>query len=170
MSIIKANKWQTVSGLPVNNIVQMVQVDNTTYQSVTSTSMVDTGLTASITPRFNTSKILVICSAQMGHSPGQAARGIMKRTGPATTYSILSVAAQTSSFANMTTAAYNSATNNMQPNSTIYWFDSPASTSTCTYTFQISSNTGGAVTFNGYGAYTTTWGGVSHLTLWEIAQ
>jgi hypothetical protein len=172
MSIIKANKWQTVAGIPVNNIVQMVQVSYNTYQSFTTTTLTDTGLTASITPRFATSKILVLCSAQMGNVVGSATRGMMKRTGPSTAYSIFSQATQTGVAANFTTAVYNSATgSHMQPNSTIQWFDSPASTSTCTYVLQISGNeTGGVATLNAYGNYTSSWGGVSHLTLWEIAQ
>lgn len=174
MSIIKANKWQTVAGIPVNNIVQMVQVSYNTYQSFTTTTLTDTGLTASITPRFNTSRILVLCSAVMSHpGPGQAVRGMMKRTGPSTAYSIFSQATQTGTAANFTTAHYNSATgSHMQPNSTIQWYDSPATTSACTYTFQISGNepSGGTVYLNGYNAYTSSWTGVSHLTLWEIAQ
>jgi hypothetical protein len=174
MSIIQANKWQTVSGLPVNNIVQMVQVSYNTAQTFTTTTLVDTGLTASITPRFATSKILVLCSAVMSHpGPGQASRGMMKRTGPATAYSIFSQASQTGTVANFTTAQYNSATgSHMQPNSTIQWYDSPASTSACTYTFQMSGNesAGGSVYLNGYNAYVGSWNGVSHLTLWEIAQ
>jgi hypothetical protein len=172
MSIIQANKWQTVSGLPVNNIVQMVQVTYNTYQSFTTTTMVDTGLTASITPRFATSRILVLCSAQMGNVVGSATRGLMKRTGPATAYSIYSLASQTGTAVNFTTAVYNSATSShMAPNSTIQWYDSPASTSACTYTLQMCGNEAGyAATLNGYGGYTTTWGGTSYLTLWEIAQ
>ena len=172
MSIIQANKWQTVSGLPVNNIVQMVQVTYNTYQSFTTTTLTDTGLTASITPRFATSKILVLCSAQIGNVVGSASRGLMKRTGPATAYSIFSQASQTGTVANFTTAVYNSAiSTHMQPNSTIQWYDSPASTSACTYTLQISGNEPGyAATLNSYGSYTTVWGGTSYLTLWEIAQ
>lgn len=172
MSIIRANKWQTVAGLPVNNIVQMVQVDYNTYQSFVTTTLTNTGLTASITPRFNTSRILVLCSAQMGNVVGSATRGVLRRTGPSTAFSIIAQASQTGVVANYTTAVYNSTTgSHMAPNSTIQWFDSPATTSTCTYTLQISGNEPGyAATLNSYGNYTSVWGGVSHLTLWEIAQ
>lgn len=169
MSIIKANKWQTVAGIPVNNIVQMVQVDYNTYQSFVANAATDTGLTLSITPRFATSKILVLCSSQMGHAPGSVVRGRIKRTGPATVYSASSDA---SSSTGWTTTLYNPVDNSyMSANSNIQWFDSPASTSTCTYTFQTANNTTGVVVYlNGYNAYTSVWGGTSHLTLMEIAQ
>jgi len=171
MSIIRANKWQTVSGLPVNNIVQLVQVDYTTHQSFAASANAaqDTGLTASITPRFATSIILVLCSPQMGHTGGTVVAGRVKRTGPSTVYSTFATASSSSSF---TTVQYNqNGTSYMSANSTIQWFDSPASTSTCTYTLQIANNTSSyTVYLNGYNAYTSSWNGTSHLTLMEIAQ
>jgi hypothetical protein len=171
MSIIKANKWQTVSGLPVSNIVQLVQVDYNTYQtfSASAGAFSNTGLTAAITPRFATSKILVFCSAQMGHAGGTVCRGRVIRTGPATVYSTFATASESTA---STTTHYNPVTTSyMSANSTIQFFDSPASTSTCTYTLQIANNTSStAIYLNGYNAYTTSWGGTSHLTLMEIAQ
>ena len=171
MSIIRANKWQTVAGIPVNNIVQMVQVDYNTYQTFAGSTGVysDTGLTASITPRFATSKILVFCSAQMGHAGGTVVRGRVIRTGPSTVYSAFAAAAESTT---STTTQYNQHTTSyMGPNSTIQFFDSPATTSACTYTLQIANNTtSAAIYLNGYNDYTTSWGGTSHLTLWEIAQ
>jgi hypothetical protein len=171
MSIIRANKWQTVAGLPVNNIVQLVQVDYNTYQTFAGSIGVfsDTGLTAAITPRFATSKILVMCSPQLGHTAGTVVRGRVIRTGPSTVYSTFGTASESTA---STTTQYNSYNNSyMSANSTIQFFDSPASTSTCTYTLQIANNTSSyAVYLNGYNAYTTSWGGTSHLTLMEIAQ
>ena len=173
MSIIKANKWQTVAGIPVNNIVQMVQVDYNTYQSFVANAATDTGLTLSITPRFATSKILVLCSSQMGHAPGSVVRGRIKRTGPATVYSASS--GQSGSFG-WTTTRYNGspagATPEMGMNHTIQMFDSPASTSACTYTLQVANNnaSGAAVGINGSGTWGSSWAGSSQIILMEIAQ
>jgi hypothetical protein len=49
--------------LPVGSVLQVVQTTNTTQASTTSTSLVTTGVSATITPKFSTSKILalVVC-------------------------------------------------------------------------------------------------------------
>lgn len=49
----------TISGSD-NLVLQVVSASTTTNASTTSTSFVTTGLTASITPKFSTSKILVV--------------------------------------------------------------------------------------------------------------
>ena len=49
-------------------VVQVVEVQNTTSSSTTSTSFVDSGLSASITPKFSTSKILCQISAGIGNT------------------------------------------------------------------------------------------------------
>ena len=62
MSQIKVNSIVPVGGLPSGangGIIQVVQSSTTTETSTTSTSFVDTGLSASITPSLNSSKILV---------------------------------------------------------------------------------------------------------------
>jgi hypothetical protein len=62
------------NGLTFNNattqasagqVLQVVSATNSTYTQIASTSFTDTGLTVSITPKFSTSKILVIVNQQM---------------------------------------------------------------------------------------------------------
>ena len=48
--------------LPAGSILQVVEGTTSTTNSTTSTSAVDTGLSATITPKYNTSKILAIAS------------------------------------------------------------------------------------------------------------
>jgi hypothetical protein len=50
----------TTTGFPAGSVIQVVSVENATQVATTSTSVVDTGLSASITPTSATSKILVI--------------------------------------------------------------------------------------------------------------
>lgn len=50
------------AGMPVGSVLQVVSAITSTEVSTSLASYVDTGLTASITPRFSTSKILVIVS------------------------------------------------------------------------------------------------------------
>ena len=59
--------------LPAGSVLQVVQGSYSTYTTTTSTSLVSTGLTASITPKFSTSKILVLVNPNMAISYGTAA-------------------------------------------------------------------------------------------------
>jgi hypothetical protein len=52
----------TTTGFPAGSVLQVVNVQYATQVSTTSTSYVDTGLSASITPSSASSKILVIVS------------------------------------------------------------------------------------------------------------
>jgi hypothetical protein len=60
-------KWAAPAG---GKILQVVQSVLTTTASTTSTSFVDTGITASITPTSATSKILVMVSMPVGKNDG----------------------------------------------------------------------------------------------------
>jgi len=53
-------KWATPAG--GGKVLQVVSATTTTYTSVTSTSFTDSGLSLSITPTLNTSKVLVLVS------------------------------------------------------------------------------------------------------------
>ena len=69
MSQLKVNSIVPVGGLPSGangGIIQVVQGVKTNTASTTSTSFVDTGLTASITPSLNSSKILVTVNMLVG--------------------------------------------------------------------------------------------------------
>ena len=54
--------------LPTGSVLQVVQGTTTTQTSTTSATLVDTGLTATITPLFSTSKILVLVSQSLAQS------------------------------------------------------------------------------------------------------
>lgn len=55
-------KWATPAG--GGKVLQVVSASTTTAVSIASTTLTDTGITATITPTLNTSKILIIISAQ----------------------------------------------------------------------------------------------------------
>ena len=61
------NSTQAIGGLTTTNpqsggVIQVVSVYYPTTQSQSSQSYIDTGLTATITPKFSTSKILILLS------------------------------------------------------------------------------------------------------------
>ena len=175
MTTLNVNKWQTAAGTTVNNVVQTKVFHYATYQSFTAGDSVaqDTGLTLSITPRYSTSKIYVLVSANIFNpNNSSVCRARIKRTGPATVYSASS--GQSGSFG-WTTTRYNGspagATPEMGMNHTIQMFDSPASTSACTYTLQVANNGASQTSgINGSGTWGSTWAGSSQIILMEIAQ
>tara|TARA_B000000557_G_scaffold167211_1_gene135885 strand:+ start:1577 stop:2056 length:480 start_codon:yes stop_codon:yes gene_type:complete len=63
----------TSAGLPTGSVLQVVSGTTTTQTSVTGSTFVDTGLTASITPSSSSSKILIIASQQMASNNGGSA-------------------------------------------------------------------------------------------------
>ena len=139
--------------LPIGSVLQVVNATYSTETSVSSSSLVDTGLTATITPKFSTSKILILVE----HN------GCGKQS--SNTYIALYLnrsSTQLASFGGL--AGYNNGTaNNGIGGISISYLDSPATTSSTTYKTQFSSvsNTGFA---------TFQWGdAVSTITLMEIA-
>ena len=66
-SELRVDKIIPTAGVPTGGaggVIQMVFGSTTTQVSVTSGSNTDTGITATITPKFSTSKIMVITSVQ----------------------------------------------------------------------------------------------------------
>lgn len=176
MTFLKVNKWQTAAGDTVSNVIQTKIFNYSTTQTFSNTAdgvAQTTALTLAITPKFATSKIYVTASCNISYNNNSSvARGRIIRTGPSTAYSTSSSA---SSMSGWTTCHYlgESATGNamMGPNYNITWTDSPASTSTCTYTLQLASNGGNSSMYlNGNGTWGGDWGGSSYIILMEIAQ
>ena len=108
-------------------VIQLVQTNTTTQFTTTSSSFVTSGLSASITPKFSTSKILVIFG---GNTFASAATANAK-------LAIYRGASQLT----QTVAVYNGGSNIGASISMVY-LDSPATTSSTTYTIYASTNTG----------------------------
>jgi hypothetical protein len=147
------------NGLTFNNATtqasagQVLQVVNATYStqvSTTSSSYVTAGLTASITPKFSTSKILVLISGTGQASANGNAKFIIYRNG--------------------TTGLTSTFQNDIENPSTVYGLavpinlssiDSPATTSSTSYTLYFLTNSGTA--------YSQINGATSSITLMEIS-
>jgi hypothetical protein len=140
-------------------VLQVVQGKLSTSFSTSSTSVVDTGLTASITPTSATSKILVTvnCNGLSKSTSAQAAVCLRLLRNSTTITSIDGIAGYT-----------NSTTLNHVGGVSSSYLDSPATTSATTYKVQFASAGGvAAANMNDYynGNFTTT----STITLMEIA-
>ena len=127
------------NGLTFNNattqnsggkVLQVVHANYSTAVSTSTNTLIDTGLTASITPLFSTSKILVLISQN----------GVAKSTG--NVYIQIALLRNSSPIINFAiSSAYTgtSGVTNEVSNSTCY-LDSPATTSATVYKTQFCSN------------------------------
>ena len=143
----------TTTGFPAGSVIQVVQGQLTTQASTTSTSFVDTGLSASITPSSASSKILVMYSAGTGSS--STAGGAVNRILRGATEILLQGVAYSGAGSVYGTA---SAT----------YLDSPATTSSVTYKIQQASQSASSTAFfnSDFGSFT---GERATITLMEIA-
>ena len=125
--------WTSVSTQTTGQVLQVVSNVYSTQTAFTSTSFVNTGLAATITPTSSTSKILIICSNSVYASTSnwigiQVLRGA---TGIGVPY--VSIGYKNDSYGISYPMAFN-------------LYDSPATTSSTTYTLQCKSPNGGSIT------------------------
>jgi hypothetical protein len=135
-------------------VLQVVNATTSTQVTTATTTYVDTGLTATITPKFATSKILVIASLNGGLSitPASGAQLRLLRNGSQISF-IDDVALLTNaSSANLGGTAGN-----------VNYLDSPATTSATTYKIQFNSRANLVTMAFQFNSST------SYITLMEIA-
>ena len=140
------------AALPAGTVLQVVQGSTTISTSTSSSTFIDTGLSASITPTNSTSKILVFVTQT----------GVIKQNGNTSVDINLlrSSTVLTSSFAIGYT---NSTATNYIGSYSITYLDSPSTSSSVTYKTQFSSRN------NTTTAYVQANGDISTITLMEIA-
>ena len=139
--------------LPAGTVLQVVNATYSTNNTTSSSTFTDTGLTASITPKFATSKILVVAivaGISKGNNNARAAYNLVQNS---TTLSTIEV-----------NAAWDNTTGyNFVGGSGITYLASPATTSATVYKVQYASTTNQS--YVGINAD----GGTSSITLMEIA-
>ena len=137
------------------SVLQVVNATYSTYGTTTSTTFADTGLTASITPKFATSKILVIVSLSGVGKSGFNTTAKYQLVKNST--AILGIDDGTG-FTNSTAYSICSATAN--------YLDSPATTSATTYKVQYGIDVSGGTAYINFSQNAVT---TSTITLMEIA-
>jgi len=127
-------KWAAPAGGGGGKVLQVVSAVTTTSTAITTQSMSDTGITATITPTLNTSKILVIISAQSKalRSAGDVVAGAQLLRGATT---IADYGATNRNAFVVLEATGATAVGLTNVNSVVY-LDSPATTSATTYKLQ----------------------------------
>ena len=159
-TILTGSSAITASQLPVGSVLQVVSATYSTQTGINSTSYVDTGLSASITPSSSSSKILIIIGQTMITSRATASifAAINIVRGATQVMEILranGIEAGTSGagfFTNFGVVGFS-------------YLDSPATTSSTTYKTQAKVN---STANSGYGE-AQSGGATSTITLMEIA-
>jgi hypothetical protein len=142
------------AALPTGSVLQVVSFATNTNTSTTSGTPVATALTASITPTSSSSKILVSFNAMCQKSTGS---GIFSSLGLAI-YKNAGFVIYTTRY-----GGYSGATAALYMNAAGQYLDSPATTSSTTYTIYIFNEVGGSgVQMNNDSSFST-------ITLMEIA-
>jgi hypothetical protein len=122
------------AALPSDSVLQVVNATYSTTTNTSSSSYVTSGLTASITPTSSSNKILILVSFPCTTND----------TGRQLTYTLYK-----NNTTNLTSSGYGqlfSNVGNLQGVGSLSVLDSPATTSSTTYTVYFQSTTGGSVT------------------------
>lgn len=118
------------TNLPAGSVLQVVSATTAVQASTTSTSFVTTGFSATITPKFSTSKILVMVQTTSAQSGSNQNIQTIYRNGTT----------------NIGQSIYGlsifSASGSYDTNTSLLGFDSPVSTSATTYAVYFRTNTG----------------------------
>ncbi len=141
-------KWATPAG--GGKVLQVVTATTTTIVNIATTTLTDTGLSASITPTLNTSKVLVLITQtlQLTRTNNEQGAGMILYRDATSIYDV-----NTSGYG--TFSYYMAGVTNSQAETIvgISYLDSPATTSSTTYKMQaralMTSNSGSITTQNG---------------------
>ena len=173
-STMRFDKWENSLGQPYGTVLQVVQAVKTdTFTSNSTTYVPITGISASITPRSATSKVLV--TVQLSFSLGGTATGVNYGSfrltgGNAGTYKGNSPGSKRDAVFGGTSDTNNAV---VLLSGSIVFLDSPSTTSPITYGVEAITRSGGFIAINrcntdGDNDYNTR--GASSITLMEIAQ
>ena len=148
--------------MPAGMVIQTVSAQSSARFLTTSTSYADIGLSASITPKFSTSKVLILCAiaceVRGGNQYYVSARAKIQRG---------STDVFVSEMLGADRATINSGSSASSANHFIQHLDSPSTTSATTYKVQgLSTASGYEVNFCGDYANHS----ISTITLQEITQ
>ena len=143
----------TSASVPSGSVLQVVYASTSTTVQSSSTTLVDTGLTASITPSSTSSKVLVVLSQN----------GMRKAVGHQGNRILLQLYKNNVSHTKIGGGlGYNGANNYNGENASLSLLDSPSSTSTQTYKTMFSNETAASNVQIQHSAATST------ITLMEI--
>jgi hypothetical protein len=144
------------AALPVGSVLQVVNANYSTTTTTATATYTDTGLTATITPKFSTSKILIIVNQNTTITGTLDCGGSLNIVRNSTVVFVPANSLQNYAYAGAS-APITSITN-----ASLSYLDNPATTSATTYKTQQSG-------FSGKSLTTQNYNNISTITLMEIA-
>ena len=149
-SELRVDKIIPTVGVPTGgggSVIQVTQGSRNSRSQTTSTDYVASGLSGTITPKVNTSKVLITVTSTVNWVSGAATAAFIIRRKVGGSYVANSPLGNTghgnvNNPDGATMAAYandGSGSNNQMP-FTVQWWDSPATTSTITYELWMAAN------------------------------
>ena len=181
VSILKTDKIQASHGstieIPSGHLLhqpgmplQIIQSTVNTASTTTSTSFSDVGLSATITPKFATSKVLVtVVLGKVGQNNSNGSQWKILRDSTVVIQHSGSGLAHNDAAFHVSNAIYGAANLERYVDTVVLnCFDSPSSTSALVYKVQWKVD-GGTAYFNRWGVNTDA-GSTSSITLTEVAQ
>lgn len=157
----------TVADLGINvtgSVLQLVKGGTTSRTTVSATTFTDIGVSASITPKSTTSKILVTVSGMLGNSVNNGYYSLLKLFRDSTEIGSGTGAVNYNSFV-AHLMAENYGTNGFSQQH----LDSPNSTSAITYSLKLAAQLNSVATVGGRGDNNTAHAVPTSITLMEIA-
>jgi hypothetical protein len=147
---------------PAGKVLQVVQATTSTEVTIASTTFTDSGLTCSITPSSATSKILVLtCQNWFSSRSNDASQGAIRLMRGAT--AVLTIG--TGGYEAFGLSVTGGTAVNLRGTTSLAYLDSPATTSSTTYTTQGRTN---STTNSGQIVFQNTSTGTSTIILMEI--
>jgi hypothetical protein len=148
--ILSGDTGVPASGMPTGSVIQTVQSTTTTSFSTTSSTLVDSGISASFTPTAASSKVLIIVVANVNPGTGGAGFGLYRGT--------------TQIFSPMPSdgSGFYGVYQNIIAQTPLTYLDSPATTSAITYRLYFAARSGNTSTIGG--------GGTTQFIFMEIKQ
>jgi hypothetical protein len=156
----------TDANLPAGSVLQVVSTTKTDTSSVASTTYTDiTGLSVSITPSSTNSKILVLTNISI--NPANSNGALWQLVRNSTPIAVNTIISNASSGGVYTESGANAG--NTWNGFGISHLDSPSTTSSVTYKIQVRGGATTTAVFVNRRAFAADYGGVSTITLMEIA-
>jgi hypothetical protein len=139
-STMRFDKWENTLGQPVGTVLQVVSTNYTGTVSSTSATPVNvSGFSANITPKFNTSKILVLVSVAFGFANDAYPYVLLTRNGTSIGTGASATGAQINTFLSGTGTTVPASTPFRFHQAAKNFLDSPNTTSALTYQIQFAS-------------------------------
>ena len=128
----------TSASMPSGSVIQVVSANTATSVTIATTTFTDTGITATITPSYTSSKILVMATVALNHG-NQEGIGIKLLRGSTQLYAN----------GNQFSFLYSDGVSDQYRRGSIYELDSPSTTSATTYKIQAGTYNGGSIAISG---------------------